>query len=213
MSRLATKVALITGGEGSIGFATARAFVVEGARVVLAGIDADGVRDRAAELGDDVALGIHTDVTQSAAVASAVEAAIERFGKLDVSFANAGYSGAIKPIVEYPEDEFDHVMAVNVRGVFLTVKHSLAAMNKGASRGIRVNTIHPGPVDNEFQHDIEVRAIGASREESEKVFDGMIPLGRHALAAEVAQAALFLASDESSFTTGTTLTVDGGMSI
>ena len=252
MSRLENKVALITGGEGSIGFATARAFVDEGASVVLAGIDADGVRDRAAELGDDVALGIHTDVTNSAAVASAVEAAIERFGKLDVTFANAGRSGAIKPIVEYPEDEFDRVIAVNVKGVFLTVKHSLAAMNhgasivinssvvgltadagiagyatskhavvglmrvaakEGASRGIRVNSIHPGPVDNEFQHDIEVRAIGASREESEKVFDGMIPLGRHAVAKEVAMAALFLASDESSFTTGTTLTVDGGMSI
>ena len=133
MSRLENKVALITGGEGSIGFATARAFVDEGARVVLAGLDADGVRDRAAELGDDVALGIHTDVTNSAAVASAVEAAIERFGKLDVTFANAGRSGAIKPIVEYPEDEFDAVIAVNVKGVFLTVKHSLAAMNNGAS--------------------------------------------------------------------------------
>ena len=142
-------------------------------------------------------------MTNSAAVASAVEAAIERFGKLDVTFANAGRSGAIKPIVEYPEDEFDRVIAVNVKGVFLTVKHSLAAMSRGASivinssvvgltadpgiagyatskhavvglmrvaakegasRGIRVNSIHPGPVDNEFQHDIEVRAIGASRE-------------------------------------------------
>src|SRR5689334_10855535 len=133
MSRLENKVALITGGEGSIGFATARAFVDEGARVVLAGIDADGVRDRAAELGDDVALGVPTDVTRSAAVAEAVEATIERFGKLDVTFANAGRSGAIKPIVEYPEDEFDRVIAVNVRGVFLTVKHSLAAMSKGAS--------------------------------------------------------------------------------
>jgi NAD(P)-dependent dehydrogenase (short-subunit alcohol dehydrogenase family) len=252
MSRLENKVALITGGEGSIGFATARAFVNEGARVVLAGIDADGVLDRAAELGDAVALGVPTDVTNSAQVASAVEAAIERFGKLDVTFANAGRSGPIAPIIAYPEDEFDRVIAVNVRGVFLTVKHSLVAMNRGASivinssvvgltadagiagyatskhavvglmrvaakegasRGIRVNTIHPGPVDNEFQHDIEVRAIGASREESERVFDGMIPLGRHAVADEVARAALFLASDESSFTTGAALVVDGGMSI
>ena len=72
------------------------------------------------------------------------------------------------------------------------------------------NSIHPGPTDNAFQHTIEVEAIGASEEESAKVFEQMIPLARHAEPEEIAQAVVFLASDESRFMTGHTLTVDGG---
>ena len=73
--------------------------------------------------------------------------------------------------------------------------------------------MHPGPTDNAFQHKIEVEAIGASEEESAKVFEGMIPLARHATPWEIAQAVVYLASDESAFMTGHTLTVDGGLSI
>ena len=80
-------------------------------------------------------------------------------------------------------------------------------------KGIRVNTIHPGPTDNAFQHKIEVDAIGASEAESAKVFEQMIPLARHAAPDEIAYAVVFLASDESRFMTGHTLTVDGGLSI
>ena len=82
-----------------------------------------------------------------------------------------------------------------------------------AAKGIRVNSIHPGPTDNAFQHTIEVEAIGASEEESSKVFEQMIPLARHAEPEEIAQAVVFLASDESAFMTGHTLVVDGGLSI
>ena len=82
-----------------------------------------------------------------------------------------------------------------------------------APKGIRVNTIHPGPTDNEFQRAIEVEAIGASPQESAKVFEGMIPLSRHAMPEEIAAVVAFLASDESAFMTGTTVVVDGGMSI
>jgi NAD(P)-dependent dehydrogenase (short-subunit alcohol dehydrogenase family) len=82
-----------------------------------------------------------------------------------------------------------------------------------APRGIRVNTIHPGPVDNEFQHRIEIAATGADRDQAASIFEQLIPLARHADPDEVARAMLFLASDESSFVTGTTLTVDGGMSV
>jgi NAD(P)-dependent dehydrogenase (short-subunit alcohol dehydrogenase family) len=181
-----------------------------------------------------------------------VHATVERFGKLDVAFANAGVFGVVAPVAEYPVEEFERVMAVNVLGSFLVAKHALAVMEAGGSliinssvvgltsdrgiaayatskhavvglmrtaakevapKGIRVNSIHPGPTDNDFQHAIEVEAVGASREESAKVFEQMIPLARHAAPEEIAQAVVFLASDESRFITGATLAVDGGLSI
>jgi NAD(P)-dependent dehydrogenase (short-subunit alcohol dehydrogenase family) len=101
---------------------------------------------------------------------------------------------------------------------YATSKHAVVGLMRTAAkemagRGIRVNSLHPGPTDNEFQHTIEIEAIGASREESAKAFESMIPLGRHASADEIAKAVLFLASDDSSFMTGHTLAVDGGMTI
>lgn len=86
------------------------------------------------------------------------------------------------------------------------------AAKEVAERGIRVNTIHPGPVDNAFQSAVEVAATGAPEGEAAEHFERMIPLGRHASADEVARAVLFLASDESSFITGAAVPVDGGMS-
>jgi NAD(P)-dependent dehydrogenase (short-subunit alcohol dehydrogenase family) len=82
-----------------------------------------------------------------------------------------------------------------------------------APRGIRVNTIHPGPVGNVFQHRIEVAATGADVERAASIFSQLILRARHAAPDEVARAMLFLASGESSFVTGATMTVDGGMSI
>jgi NAD(P)-dependent dehydrogenase (short-subunit alcohol dehydrogenase family) len=251
MGRLDGKAAIITGGEGSIGMATARAFAAEGARVFLAGISEPDLEAGAAELGTGTAVWAVADVTDSAQVQAVVKAAAERFGRLDVVVANAGISGAIAPIADYPEETFDQTLAVHVRGAFLLCKHAVPYLAAGASviitssvvgltsapniagystakhaqvglmrtlarelapRGIRVNTIHPGPVDNEFQHRIEVAATGAERERAAAIFEQMIPLARHAAPEEIARAMLFLASDDSSFVTGTTLTVDGGMS-
>jgi NAD(P)-dependent dehydrogenase (short-subunit alcohol dehydrogenase family) len=250
MGRLDGKVAIITGGEGSIGMATARAFVAAGARVFLAGISERDLKAGAAELGDSAAWQV-TDVTDSAQVKSAVDATLGQFGRLDVVIANAGIAGATGPIADYPEDAFDKTIAVHVRGAFLLAKHAVPHLTSGASiiitssvvglmgapniagyatakhaqvglmrtlaaelaaRGIRVNSIHPGPVDNEFQHRIEVAATGADRDQANSIFDGMIPLRRHALPDEIARGMLFLASDDSSFMTGATLAVDGGMS-
>jgi NAD(P)-dependent dehydrogenase (short-subunit alcohol dehydrogenase family) len=249
--RLSGKAAVITGGEGSIGMATARAFVAEGARVCLLGLVADSLRAGASSLGDAATWAV-ADVTDSAQVRSAVAGAAEAFGGLDVVVANAGIAGVIAPVADYPEDVFDQVMAVHVRGSFLVCKHALPFLRTGASivitssvvgltsatgivayatakhalvglmrtlakeaapHGIRVNTIHPGPVDNEFQHRIEVAATGASVTAAAAAFEQLIPLGRHAAPEEVARVMLFLASDESSFVTGATVTVDGGMSI
>ena len=100
---------------------------------------------------------------------------------------------------------------------YATSKHALVGLMRTAAkevapRGIRVNTIHPGPVDNAFQHAIEVTATGLGAQRAAGVFDDMIPLGRHATPEEIARAVLFLACDESSFLTGATIPVDGGMS-
>jgi NAD(P)-dependent dehydrogenase (short-subunit alcohol dehydrogenase family) len=249
--RVQGKAAIITGGEGSIGMATARALVAEGARVCLVGLDAAELSAGAASLGD-AASWVVADVTDAVAVKAAVAAAVERFGRLDVVVSNAGISGVIAPVSDYPEEVFDQVLAVHVRGSFLVCKYSLPYLGPGASivitssvvgltsdagicayatakhglvglmrtlakesapKGIRVNTIHPGPVDNEFQHGIEVAATGADRDRAAAIFDTFIPLARHATPDEIARAMLFLASDESSFVTGATLAVDGGMSI
>jgi NAD(P)-dependent dehydrogenase (short-subunit alcohol dehydrogenase family) len=202
------------------------------------------------ELGAHRAASAVTDVTDSEQVRAAVAVAADRFGRLDVAFANAGVFGLNAPIVDYPEDVFDRVMAVNVRGSFLVAKHALAAMSDGGSlifnssvvglmsdatiagyatskhaivglmrtaarevadRAIRVNSLHPGPVDNRFQHRIEVIATGAPEERAAELFEERIPLSRHAAPEEIARSVLFLASDDSSFVTATTLSVDGGL--
>ena len=248
--RLHGKAAIITGGEGSIGMATARAFAAEGARVCLVGLVEDELRAGAAELGE-AAIWTLADVTSSVQVKTAVARAAETFGRLDVVVSNAGISGVIAPVADYPEEVFDQVLAVHVRGTFLVCKHSLPYLKAGASvvitssvvgltsaagicayatakhalvglmrtlaketapRGIRFNTTQ-GPVDNEFQHRIEVAVTGADRDRAASIFEQLIPLARHANPEEVARAMLFLASDESSFVTGATLAVDGGMSI
>jgi len=100
---------------------------------------------------------------------------------------------------------------------YSTAKHAQVGLMRTiaaelAPQGIRVNTIHPGPVDNEFQHIVEEAATGTDRAAAATIFNGMIPLGRHAAPEEIARGMLFLASDASSFMTGTTLAVDGGMS-
>ncbi len=252
MARLDNKVALITGGESGIGLATARLFVAEGARVHLAGLARGRLEEAAAELGPDAAGWSVTDVTAEEQVAAAVRQAAGRFGGLDILFSNAGISGDIAPITEYPADVFRRVLDVHVLGAFFVLKYGLPELRPGgsviinssvvgltsdagicayatakhaqvglmrtaakemAARGIRVNTLHPGPTDTEFQRAIEVTATGAPADVAARIFEARIPLGRHACADEIARSVLYLASPDSSFVTGTALAVDGGMHI
>lgn len=122
MARLAGKVAIITGGSGGIGRAAARRFVDEGARVLLVDVDGEALERAAAELGEAAACCL-ADVTDEAATEAYVRAAVEHFGGVDVLLANAGIEGTVAPIVEQDVAVLDRVLAVNVRGVWLGLKH------------------------------------------------------------------------------------------
>jgi len=245
------KVCVITGGAGSIGLASAKLLLAEGAKVMLTDLSADALKEIAAQLGGDGVAWCATDVTKSDQVKNTIAETVKRFGKIDVLFSNAGNFGGVAPIGDYPEDVFDAVLAVHVKGAFLCAKHAVPQMNDGGSiiitssivgvkgdpgafgyitakhaqvglmrvlakelagRNIRVNTIHPGPVDNAFQLHVEQNLSAAIGRDATEFFNDIIPLRRHARAEEVARSVLFLASDASSFTTGSLLMVDGGLS-
>jgi NAD(P)-dependent dehydrogenase (short-subunit alcohol dehydrogenase family) len=133
MARLQDKVALITGGESGIGLATARRFVAEGAGGVhLVGLDEGRLKDAVAELGPASDYSV-ADVTDEAAVRDASQAAVDRFGPLDVLFSNAGISGAVSGVLDYPSEVFTRTLAVHITGSFHVIKHGLPRMNDGGS--------------------------------------------------------------------------------
>ena len=127
MSRFKTKVALISGGGGALGRASALRFVEEGARVVIADVDLERAHAVAAEIGSD-AIAVQADVTNPDDCAAMVEAARARFGKLDVVFANAGVGGDKVEFVDMPMEEWDRVIGVNLRGMALTCKAAAPAL-------------------------------------------------------------------------------------
>lgn len=134
MRVLEDKVCIVTGGAGSIGLATARLFVAEGAKVMLADLDSARLDAAAKALGGggDVATSA-TDVADAESVRRMVDAAVRRWGGIDVVFSNAGNFGVVAPIAEYPEETFDAVYAVHVRGAFLTCKYAVPHMRDGGS--------------------------------------------------------------------------------
>lgn len=249
---LEDKTCIITGGAGSIGLASARAFLAAGARgVMLVDLHQEQLDEAAKSLQNDRVVVHVADVSRAEDVRTFVQAARQAWSRIDVVFSNAGNAGVVAPLADYPEDVFDSVMAVHVRGAFLVCKYALPHVTDGGSiiitssvagvigaegvyayitakhaqiglmrsiskeagrRGIRVNTLHPGPVSNSFQLGIEQQISDAIKRDATTMFDEQISLGRHATAAEIARSALYLASDMSSFTTGSLLMVDGGLS-
>jgi NAD(P)-dependent dehydrogenase (short-subunit alcohol dehydrogenase family) len=248
------KVCVITGGAGSIGAASAKLLLAEGAKVMISDLSEPALNKVAAEVGASGGSLVvcAADVTKSDQVKEVIARTVAQFGKIDVLFSNAGNFGTVAPVTDYPEDVFDSVLAVHVKGAFLCAKHAVPHMNDGGSiiitssvagvtgdpgvygyitakhaqvglmrvlakelagRNIRVNTLHPGPVDNSFQLNVEQKLGAIIGRDGTQFFNEIIPLHRHVRPEEVARSVLFLASDASSFTTGSLLMVDGGMSI
>ncbi len=250
MERLKNKVAIITGGAGGIGLATAKLFLKEGCKVLIVDLDKELLENASQGLDRKSLSYCVSDVSKSEDTKRFVDTALERYGQIDIFFANAGIEGTSRPISQYPDETFDRVMAVNLKGVWLGCKHVLPKMKDGGSvmitssvaglkgfaglgayvaskhavigimrvaalenaeRRIRVNTIHPGPVNNNMMRRIEKDISPEKPEEAMKGFEKIVPLGRYAESEEIAHMALFLASEESMYITGCTYVVDGGM--
>jgi NAD(P)-dependent dehydrogenase (short-subunit alcohol dehydrogenase family) len=135
MGNLNGKVCILTGGAGSIGVASAGLLLREGARVMLVDQDSDSLARavRFLNAGPEVLSSIQADVSDSISTQRYVAETVSNWGKIDVLFCHAGISGAVKPITEYPEEVFDRVIAVNLRGSFLACKYGLPQMNDGGS--------------------------------------------------------------------------------
>ena len=140
MGKLDGKVSLITGGARGIGLAAAKRFVAEGSKVVLVDVDESPLREAAEAIGSDRVTTIVADVSRTHEVEAFVRTAVERFGGIDVFVANAGVEGDVRPIVEYPTDTFDRVIAVNVRGVWLGLKSAIPEIAKRGGGSIIITS-------------------------------------------------------------------------
>lgn len=245
--RLQGKVAIITGAARGQGAEEARMFAKEGAKVVLADVtDQEGtaVAAEIAEMGGD-ALYVHLDVTNEDEWDAAVQSAVASFGKLDILVNNAGIWRR-GHVLETSSDQWDDIMDVNAKGVFLGTKAAIPEMRKAgggsivnisstaglvgsktsaaysaskgavriftkstavqyAAEGIRANSVHPGPIDTDMGDQVWPDAASKSASVTRTA------LNRMGTPEDIAYGALYLASDESSFVTGSELVIDGGV--
>ena len=237
---LSGKVAIVTGGAGGIGGATVERFAAEGAKVVVADLDAASGEALASALGDAVAFR-RTDVSEADDVQATVDFAAERFGGLDVMCNNAGISSSRRRILDDDLRDFDDVMRVNVRGVMLGCQRagrymaehgggsiinttSIGGINAGpglmtyrASKAAVVHLSRSIAIDL-AEHGVRVNCIAPAHiatalnanYDQTSIVRAMQPLQRMGAPGDVADAMLFLASDRSAQVTGIVLPVDGG---
>ncbi|MFN7168119.1 MAG: SDR family oxidoreductase [Pannonibacter sp.] len=247
--RLTGKVAVITGAGSGFGEGIAKRFAEEGARVVVADLNGEAAARVAGEIGAS-AVAVTADVTVRADVDRMVKAASEGFGRLDILINNAGYSHRNRSLLEVSEDEFDRILAVNAKAIYLSTLAVVPIMeaqgggvilttastaglrprpgltwynaSKGwaitasksmavelAPKNIRVNALCPVAGETGMLH----LFMGEDTPEKRAQFKASIPLGRLSKPMDMANAALWLASDEAEFITGVALEVDGGRCI
>jgi meso-butanediol dehydrogenase/(S,S)-butanediol dehydrogenase/diacetyl reductase len=248
--RLKDKVAIITGGGSGFGEVTARLFAREGAAVMLADINGDAAQTVAGSIAAEggQAAWARTDVTSSSSVEAMVQAALNRFGRVDILFNNAGIEG-FGTVVDTDENAWERIFAVHVRGTYLCSKYTLPAMIEGgrggsvvnvssvaglvgirnmtaysaakgailsmtrsmavdfAQYGVRVNCVAPGTTMTPMGQ----RLVEGDTPEQLALRMSRYPLNRFGRPEEIANAVLFLASDESSYATGSCLVIDGGL--
>lgn len=251
--KLTGKVAVITGAAGDLGRAAAEIFLREGAKVALVDRDQYKLADCVEELekiGD--VFSFLADVTSETEVANYVDEVVRKWGKIDIFLNNAGILGKVAPLMEQTVEDFDSIMNINVKGVFLGLKNVLPVMAKQQSgsiintssvsglmgssgnslyaatkhavvgltktaalevgnKSVRVNSIHPAPLDSAMMRKNEERINREDPQEVRNRISSRIPLGRYGSMSEVAKLILFLASDDSEFITGSQYRIDGGM--
>jgi NAD(P)-dependent dehydrogenase (short-subunit alcohol dehydrogenase family) len=255
MFRLDDKVTLITGAGSGIGEAIARAFAAAGAQVVVADVDAPAASRVAASIAEagGRAHVLVVDVADEAQVQAAFAEVASRFSRLDVAVNNAGISH-VGNVLETSLDDWERVMGVNARGVFLCAREAVRQMraqqppggaiinlasvaalvalerrlpysaSKGAvlaltrsiaidfvAEGIRCNAICPGTVHTPFVERFLAQSFAGQEDAVRQQLHARQPVGRMGLPEEIAAAALYLASDEAAFVTGSALVIDGGL--
>ncbi len=248
--RLQGRRAVITGAAGGIGKTTAELFFKEGASLMLVDRNAGELKKIASEFNSKDVHFFVADVSKKEEVQKYAETSLKELGGIDIFFNNAGIEGLASPFYDYPDDVFENLLDVNLKGVwygckyliplmeekgsviltssvaglkgfaglgpYVVSKHAVVGMMRvialeSADRKIRVNSVHPGPVNNRMMRSIEKEISPDDPNIVKKGFEEQIPFHRYAENEDIARQVLFLASDESAYITGTTMVVDGGM--